>query len=166
MGRLRNFNKLKWKPFELREGNISVRNFWRDKDGKKCPTQSHLDIPRFSYFEIVKWQENPYYGKLQEYLDNGWEISFGGEFLNRPGGGSSIQLTFFTGSPESCFMLASWSNMDHDEKSPDLKFVGSRPMDLNEEEQMIFMKLAKAGQEHIQEVLNNFNEEDYDNYDF
>jgi hypothetical protein len=53
--------------------------------------------------------------------------------------------------------------MDHDEKSPDLEFVGSRPTNLTEEEQMIFMKLAKAGQEHIQEVLNKFNEDDYDN---
>jgi hypothetical protein len=61
-------------------------------------------------------------------------------------------------------MLASWENMDHDEKSPDLKFVGCRPMNLTEDEQMIFMKLAKAGQEHIEEILNTFNEEDYDNW--
>jgi hypothetical protein len=166
MGKIRNFEKLKWKPFQIREGNISVTNYWTDKEGKKCPVQSHLDIPRYSFFEILKWEPNRYYGKLQEYLDDGWEISFGGEFLQKIGGGHSISLSFFTGNPESCYMLASWTNRDHDEKSPDLKFVGSRPMDLNEEEQMIFMKLAKAGQEHIQEVLNNFNEEDYDNYDF
>ena len=162
MGRLRNFNKLKWKPFQLREGSISVTNYFIDKDGKKCPMQSHLDIPKYSFFEIVKWEPNQYYGKLQEYLDNGWTISFGGDFLQR--NNTSISLSFFTGSPESCFMLASWENMDHDEKSPDLKFVGSRPMDLNEEEQSIFMKLAKSGQEHIEKCLNEFNEEDHDNW--
>jgi len=161
MGKIRNFEKIKWKPFQVREGNISVTNYWTDKDGKKCPVQSHLDIPRFSFFEILKWEPNHYYGKLQEYLDKGWVISFGGEFLQKSN--TSIALSFFIGNPESCFMLASWENMNHDEKSPDLKFVGCRPMDLTEEEQMIFMKLAKSGQEHIEEVLNNFNEEDYEN---
>jgi len=160
MGKLRNFEKLKWKPFQLREGSISITNYWTDKEGKKCPVQSHLDIPRYSFFEILKWEPNEYYGKLQEYLDAGWEISFGGGFLQK--NHTSISLSFFTQSPETCFMLASWTNMDHDEKSPDLKFVGSRPMDLIVEEQMIFMKLAKAGQEHIEKCLNKFNEEEYD----
>jgi hypothetical protein len=164
MGKLRNFEKIKWKPFQLREGSISITNHWKDKDGKVIPAQSHLDIPRFSFFEIVKWEKNEYYGKLQEYLDNGWEISFGGEFLRKIDGGRSIDLSFFTQSPETCFMLASWTNMDHDEKTPDLKFVGYRPFDLTEEEQAIFMRLAKAGQDHIEEVLNEFNEEDYDRF--
>lgn len=162
MGRLRNFDKLKWKPFQLREENISVTNYWTDENGKKCPMQSHLDIPRFSFFEIVKWEPNQYYGKLQEYLDNGWAISFGGEFLQKDH--TSISLSFFTKSPEHCFMLASWENMDHDEKTPDLKFVGSRPMDLTEYEWIIFMRLANAGQTEIQRQLNKFNEEDHDNW--
>jgi hypothetical protein len=61
-------------------------------------------------------------------------------------------------------MLASWENMDHDEKTPDLKFVGSRPMDLTEYEWIIFMRLANAGQFEIQRQLNKFNEEDHDNW--
>jgi hypothetical protein len=160
MGKLRNFEKLKWKPFQIREGSISVTNYWTDKEGKKKPVQSHLNIPRYSFFEILKWEPNEYYGKLQEYLNDGWEISFGGEFLQKSH--RSIQLSFFTRSSESCYMLASWTNIDHDEKSPDLKFVGSRPMDLTEEEQIIFMKLAKAGQDHIEKCLIEFNEEEYD----
>ena len=162
MGRLRNFDKLKWKPFQLREGSISVTNYWTDENGKKNPVQSHLDIPRYSFFEILKWEPNQYYGKLQEYLNNGWTVSFGGEFLQKDH--TSISLSFFTQSPEHCFMLASWTNMEHDEKSPDLKFVGRRPMDLNEEEHLIFMRLAKSGQEHIEKCLNKFNEEDHDNW--
>ena len=162
MGKIRNFEKLKWKPFQIREENISVTNYWLDEKGRKCPVQSHLDIPRFSYFEILKWDKNPYYGKEQEYRDKGYVDSFGGDFLQSPAG-SSIQKTFFH-KPESCYMLASWTNMDHDEKSPDLKFVGSRPMDLTEYEWIIFMRLANAGQIEIQRQLNNFNEEDYDNW--
>ncbi len=160
MGKLRNFEKLKWKPFQLREGSISITNYWINDEGKKCPVQSHLNIPKYSFFEILKWEPNKYYGKLKEYLDDGWEISFSGEFLQKSR--TSISLSFFSRSPETCYMLASWTNMDHDEKSPDLKFVGSRPMDLTEEEQMIFMKLAKAGQDHIEKCLIKFNEEEYD----
>jgi hypothetical protein len=158
MGKLRNFNKIKWKPFQVREGNISVTNYWTNKEGKKCPVQSHLDIPRYSFFEILKWEPSPYYGKLQEYLNDGWEISFGGDFLQR--NHTSIQLSFFTHGPESCYMLAMWNNMDHDEKSPDLEFVGSRPFDLTPEEQLVFMKLAKEGQAHIENVLRKFNEDE------
>lgn len=158
MGKLRNFKKIKWKPFQLREGNISVTNYWTNKEGKKSPVQSHLNHPKYSFFEILKWEPNPYYGKLQEYLDNGWEESFGGDFLQK--NRTSITISFFTNSPKHCYMLASWTNMDHDEKSPDLKFVGSRPMDLSTEEQVVFMKLAKEGQEHIQKVLLKFNEDE------
>ena len=159
MGRLRNFEKLKWKPFQLREGNISVTNYWVDKRGRKCPTQEHLDIPRFSYFEILRWYANPHYGKEQEYRDSGYVDSFGGDFLQSPTG-SSIQKTFFI-KPESCYMIASWGNMDHDEKTPDLKFVGSRPLEIDEEEWSTFLRIAKAGQSEIERQLNNFNEEDY-----
>jgi hypothetical protein len=159
MGRLRNFKKLKWKPFQIREENISVTNYWVDKRGRKCPTQEHLDIPRFSHFEILRWHTNPHYGKEQEYRDNGYVDSFGGDFLQSPTG-SSIQKTFFT-KPESCYMIASWQNMDHDEKTPDLKFVGSRPLEIDEEEWSTFLRIAKAGQAEIERQLNNFNEEGY-----
>jgi len=159
MGKLRNFDKIKWKPFQVREGNISVTNYWTNKEGKKCPVQSHLDIPRYSFFEILKWEPNHYYGKLQEYINDGWEIGFSGDFLQK--NHTSIQLSFFTHSPESCYMLAMWKNMDHDEKSPDLEFVGSRPFDLTPEEQLVFMKLAKEGQAHIEKVLHKFNEDEY-----
>lgn len=158
MGKLLNFNKIKWKPFEIREGNIAVRNFYVDYNGKKKPVQSHLDIPKYSFFEILKWEHNPYYGKLDEYLSNGYQISFGGEFVRSENGFHSISISFFTKSPEISYMLAHWENMDHDEKSPDLKFVGSRPFELSEEEQLIFMNLAKKGQLHIEAVLNKFND--------
>lgn len=58
-------------------------------------------------------------------------------------------------------MIASWGNMDHDEKTPDLKFVGSRPLEIDEEEWSTFLRIAKAGQTEIERQLNNFNEEDY-----
>jgi len=151
MGKLYNFDKIKWKPFQHRIGNISVTNFWIDERGNKKPLQSHLDHPKYSFFELVKWEANNYYGKLQEYLDDDWVVSFGGEFLQK--GGTSISLSFFTRSPESCYMLAMWTKLDHDECSPDLKFVGSRPMDLSKDEQATFMELATLGQKHIEKVL-------------
>lgn len=152
MGRLRNYDQMKFKPFQIREGNISVTNYWTDEKGRKCPTQSHLDIPRFSFFEILRWYSNPHYGKEQEYRDMGYTDSFGGDFLQSPSG-SSIQKTFFI-KPESCYMIAHWEDLNDDECTPDLKFVGSRPLELTDEnEWLLFMKLAKLGQEEIEKQL-------------
>ncbi len=156
MGKIRNFEKIKWEPFQIREGNICVSNHYINRDGEKIPMQSHLDIPRFSFFEIAKYQPNHYFGKLQEYLDDVWSISDGGTFLKKEQ--INIQLSFFTSIPETCYMLASWKNIDHDERVPDLQFVGSRPLELDAEEQILFMKLAKEGQKHIESVLDNFDE--------
>jgi hypothetical protein len=153
MGRLKNFEKIEWKPFSNRIGNISVRNYWTDENAKKKTLNSHLDHPRYSFFEIVKWSSNGYYGKLEEYLENGWEISHGGEKLEKDRIG--IDLSLFTRNPETCYTLASWTNMDHDECSPDLRFVGSRPMDLFEEEQATFMELTGESQIYIEAILRN-----------
>jgi len=159
MGRLRHFEKIKWKPFQMRIENICVTNYYIDDKSRKCSMQSHLKKPNFSFFEIVKWEANPYFGMEESYRDAGYEDSFGGDFLQKDG--HSIQKFFFIKN-ESCYMIAHWEDIDHDEKIPDLKFVGSRPFELDDDERETFMLLAKIGQEHIQKVLNNFNEEEYD----
>lgn len=150
MGRLQNFDKIKWMPYAERKGDISVTNFYMD-NGIPKPVQSHLNISPFSYFEILKWQPNHYYGKLDEYLANGYTNE--GRFISN--GGSNIDIKFFD-KPESCYMLASWNNIDHDEMSPDLEFVGNRVFELSAEEKLIFMELAEKGQNYIQKTLKDF----------
>lgn len=158
MGTIYNFNKFQFHPFQKRIGDIQVRNFWMD-DGTPKSLQSHLNLPKFSFFEIVKFEKNPYFGKYQEYIDNGYEESFGGDFLQKDG--HSIQKTFFD-REESCYTLASWDNINHDELTPDLRFCGNRPFDLNTTDLDIFVLLASIGQREIEKQLRqNEDEEEY-----
>lgn len=159
MGKLRNFDKIKFTPFMIRKGNIMVANYYIDDKGHKKSLQSHLGAPKYSFWEIIGIEQNPYYGREEEYRQKGYEDSFGGDFLQC--NGHSIQKTFFD-KPESHYMLACWRDIDHDEKSPDLEFVGRRPFDLSFEDQQTFMILAKVGQDELERQLQQFNEDEYD----
>lgn len=152
MGKIYNFNKIKFEPFKKRIGDISVRNFWLDKDGVPKTLQSHLNYNKFSYFEIVKYEKNPYYGKYEEYLKDGWEEINNGQAVNKDW--RTIHKSCFQ-NEETCYTLAVYNEIDHDELTPDLTFVGSRPFQLTEEEQKTFWQIAKIGQEYIEEFLNN-----------
>jgi hypothetical protein len=158
MGKIYNFEKLTFSPFQSRIGNIQVRNFWM-KDGTPKTLQSHLKLAKFSFFEIVKFEKNPHFGKYQEYLENGYEESFGGEFLQKDH--MAIDKNSFD-REESCFTLASWDNINHDELTPDLKFCGSRPFDLSKTELDTFMQLSLMGQKEIERQLNELTNEDED----
>jgi hypothetical protein len=146
----------------IRKGNVMVTNYYLDEKGNKKTLQSHLGGPKYGFWEIVGIEQNPYYGREEEYRQKGYVDSFGGDFLQH--NGHSIQKTFFD-KPETHYMLARWENIDHDEKTPDLRFVGSRPFDLLVEDQQTFMILAKIGQEEIENQLRSFNEDDYDQED-
>lgn len=158
MGTIYKFEKLTFNPFQCRIGNIQVRNFWMDKGTPKT-LQSHLKMPKFSFFEIVKFEKNPHFGKYQEYIDDGYEESFGGDFLQKDG--ISIQKTFFD-REESCYTLASWDRINHDELTPDLKFCGGRPFDLDTHDLEKFMQLALMGQKEIERQLRDLTNEDED----
>ena len=158
MGRIYKFDKLKFEPFQCRIGDIQVRNFWMDK-GTPKPLQSHLKLAKFSYFEIVKFEKNPYFGKYQEYIDMGYEESFGGDFLQKDH--MSIDKNSFD-REESCYTLANWDNLDHDELTPDLKFCGSRPFDLSKEDMDIFIQISALAQKEIERQLNDLTKEDED----
>ena len=157
MGTLRNFKKIKFLPFKNRIGDISITNFYVNDKGIPKSLQDHLKYNPFSFFEILKHEKNFYYNKEQEYRDKGYVDSYGGDYLEKEN--TAIQRSFFD-KPESVYMLAHWVKLDHDEKTPDLVFCGSRPFELTTEEQIVFMQLAKEGQEYIENILNEFEEED------
>lgn len=148
MGSIQQFNKFKFKSFSKRIGNIAVINFY-EQDGKKKPVQSHLKRPKFSFFEIVKFYPNPYYGKESEYELNSW----GDGYRPKDSVGINISKSCFK-NKEVMYMVASWDNIDHDELTPDLKFVGNRVFELDSEEREAFMKLAEIGQREIERQLN------------
>ena len=72
---------------------------------------------------------------------------------------TDIPETVSLKNSESSYVLAYWVNINHDEKRPDLKFVGGRPFDLTKEEMVDFMDLAKCGQQEIEKILNDFDED-------
>jgi hypothetical protein len=80
---------------------------------------------RFSQgrYEIVKWQPNCYYGKQQEYIDNGWILSGGMYRLNN----TSISEGLFA-LPETCYTVATL-HYDDDERCCSMKTVGARLLD-------------------------------------
>jgi hypothetical protein len=149
MGKIRNFEKMQFMPFKKRIGNLSVTNFYLDEDGVPKSVQSHLANPPFSYFEILKHEPNPYYGREEDY------ILEGDYYLPKTGHSYKIHKSCFV-HPESAFMVAHWEDINHDECTPDLKFVGRRPFDLSPEEREAFWELTKLGQEHLENILAEF----------
>lgn len=136
-------------PFKKRIGNIGVINFYVDEFDVPKPVQEHTGCVPFSFFEIVKYQLNPYFQQESAYVFDEKNNMY------KSGGNISINPKCFE-REESFFMLAMWENIDHDELTPDLKFVNARPINLNKQEQKIFFELAKIGQEHIEKILNEF----------
>lgn len=95
-------------------------------------------------YEIIKWYPNKYYGKLAEYLESGWEISFSGEFVRK--GNCSIDKNFFYGNPESCYVLA-W--IKKDKEGYYLESVGSRPIELTDHELQDFITVWKQADKKL-----------------
>lgn len=99
------------------------------------------------FYEIIKWQPNPHFGKEQEYRNMGYVDSFGGEYLQSPTEGHSIQKSLFI-YKESCFMIASL-RLNRREPDINLESVGSRLLDLTEEEQKDFFEVYKLANQKI-----------------
>jgi hypothetical protein len=137
-------------PYKLRIGNLEVSNYYEDRYGKKIPHQIHLNAG-YTHFEILKWDNNHYYGKLEEYIKDGWEQD--GGFLRK--NGVNIDINFFL-KKETCYTIASFVNI---ETSPTLEFVGIRPCDLDEDETLTFMELVREGWDEIH--LQTSDEEDF-----
>ena len=89
-------------------------------------------------YEFVKWQKNEYFGKLEEYLSNGYKLSPSGESIRN--GCRIIDLSMFK-LPEHCYVIA-WLKK-HKEGGYDMETVGDRLIDLSEEERGQFFELYK-----------------------
>lgn len=117
---------------KLRINNIEFRKYTFLKLGKE------------NFYEIVKWYENSYFGKEQEYIDKGYKESFGGEFLTN-GKGSSIQKSFFK-YKESCIAIAF---LCIGEEDVILESVGSRILELSENELQDFMNVYRKANKKL-----------------
>ena len=90
-------------------------------------------------YEVVRWYPNPYYGHKDEYEDCG-----GGSYHKKDGPANCyISETCFE-HPESCLVLA-FFDVRHEGENVDLRFVGSRPLALCEDEFDAVMKCVRYG---------------------
>ena len=98
-------------------------------------------INSFKY-EIVKWENNSYYNKKQEYIDKGYIEEDG--FLKKDG--SNIQESIFH-KKETCYVIA-WLEKDSESQ---LKFtsVGVRPIELKKSEIKEVSKVWKIANKMI-----------------
>lgn len=100
---------------------------------------------KYKLYEIIKWDSNVYYNKEQEYRDDGYINSFGGDFLI--GSGHAIDKKFFT-SPETCYVIC-WLKINKKEPDVYIESIGSRLLDLSEIEKQDFWKVYELGNKYL-----------------
>lgn len=102
------------------------------------------DVPGW---EIVKYYPNPYFGKEHEYEDHGVF------YKPKDNPNHSIDKNIFK-HKEMCYSIAMWRwNQRNSEYV--FEFVGSRPLDLSDEERSWFWKVYKHGEEQLNSVYEN-----------
>ena len=100
-------------------------------------------------YEIIKWYPNTYYNKEQEYRDNGYVDN--GNFLKNDF--HSIQKSLFN-NRESCYVIAF---IEKGSESWDLRSVGERLVELNQEEQNDFFDVYRMGQKKLNQHVTQDN---------
>lgn len=101
--------------------------------------------------EIVWWYQNHYFGKLDEYLREGWELK--GETLWR--NNSGVAKSLFE-SKESCLVIAF---LEINEREPDveLRSVGSRILDLDGRDLSDFWTVYRKANKQLEELIQDEN---------
>lgn len=144
-------NKFKFKPFSNRINNLEITNFYKNKStGEITPRQS-LISDKFDYYEIIKWDKNPFY-KTEHLYD---ESPLGEFYIKRNSPiNCKIDKSCFK-SYETCYTLASFTNVYNDD-SLKLESCGDRPFILDDEEYLNFKYLVNKGFEEILKQLKNY----------
>ena len=108
-------------------------------------------------YELLKWYTNPYYGKEQQMIDEGWEK------VTNPNGTWGLSKSHKS-VHESCFKhhesayVIAFLEINHKEPDINLITVGSRMLDI--EDMNDFMLVYKLAVEKIKN--NNYDKEEED----
>lgn len=103
-------------------------------------------------YEFVKWEKNIYYGTEKELLDEGYErieYDSGGWAMTRSN--HTIDSSCFK-NPETCYVIA-WLEPNRREPDVNLLSVGSRLLDLSEEDMDAFFRVYKIANEMIMDMM-------------
>lgn len=106
---------------------------------------NQIEVRKTNYkehpYEIVKWCKNQYYQQWDNMLSDEWGENLG--FLSK--GITNIHKSCFE-NPESCYVIA-WLKKDSDGYY--LESVGSRILELNEEEFKDFMDIYRKADKKL-----------------
>jgi len=118
---------------KIRINNLEFRKYTSTKKDKPL-------------YEIIKWETNIYFGKKQEYLENGYKPNFEGRGLTK--NNHTIDLKFFD-NPQFCFTIAF---IEKGKESWELRSVGERLLELTPEEWTDFLKVYTLGQAKLNKL--------------
>lgn len=121
---------------------IRINNF----ECRKSVYQSHE-------YDMVQYQTNSYYGTEQELLDCGYKrIEYPGGDWGMTKNNHTINSSCFK-NPESCYVIAS---LEVNKREPDvnMKTVGGRLLDLEQDELDMFMRVYRLAYNMIMETIN------------
>ena len=104
--------------------------------------------PSIDKGEFLVWEPCSYYGKYDEYIKNGCVEKNG--FVRDEKNRSNISVKFFD-MKETCYVIA-WLKYDEREGCCDLESVGTRLLDLTEEQRKDFFEVYKIADKKMNEV--------------
>jgi hypothetical protein len=137
---------MKFNKYNNRIGNLEVRNNHNNK-----PLFNLSGDESYSTFELIKWTTNEHYGKYDEYIEDGYELSFLGGFIRK--NNISIDINCFK-NPESCFVIGFFRLNYNEPEAIWLELIIDRYIDLSEEELLVFKKILEQSTEYIINYIN------------
>lgn len=102
------------------------------------------------YWEIIYWYPNKFYNKKGEFVWDEYKQMYRHKINT-----SYLVTQEYIDSPESCFSLAIFEDMNNDE--PNVKSVGSRPFLLGKRDYTVFHNVIGYAYEHINEMKESLN---------
>lgn len=110
----------------------------------KSPKDAHHTL------SIVKYYPNQYYGKLEEYLADGWDYSEDNICLRKDN--CSISASMFN-LEESCMSIA-YITYDPNERCTDLQTVGERILYLSKKDREDFFEVYELAARKLREACS------------
>lgn len=104
-------------------------------------------------YELIAWYPNQYYGRKEAMVkEDGYKyVEYDGDWgLSK--NGYTINSSCFK-NPESCYVVA-WLEPNYKEPDVNLVTVGSRLLELSEEDRETFFKVYKIANEMILDSMN------------
>lgn len=109
-----------FKKYNNRINMLEVRNNYKN--------ELLFNDKNYSQYELIKFEENIYYNKEQEYINDGYEISFGGDNLFK--NNKQISRSLFE-LKETCFVIGFFKPNYNEPEAVKINIYADRFSDLS-----------------------------------